>query len=278
MSKKLKNILLIVFIIILFIAISFTNGTNRKVTLIESIFSGMITLPQKGYVYAKNWILKDSDFFNTVEQLKVENAKLKEKNDELNAKLMNYEVIVSENNILKEHVNLIDSYPDYEVIAADIINESASNWEKVYTINRGAKDGVEPNMTVVAEDGLVGYIESVTNGTAKIISILDPGNTVSGRTTRTRDSVACKGNSSLMNENKVKLTKIPTDLVLVEGDKIETSGLGGRYPKGIPIGKVDHFNVKKNPIENEAVVKTFVDFNKLETVAIIREPSNKSGE
>ena len=129
MSKKLKNILLIVFIIILFIAISFTNGANRKITLIESIFSGLITLPQKGYVYAKNWIVKDSDFFNTVEQLKVENAKLKEKNDELNAKLMNYEVIVTENNILKEHVNLIDSYPDYEIIVADIINLNAVNNE-----------------------------------------------------------------------------------------------------------------------------------------------------
>ena len=57
----------------------------------------------------------------------------------------------------------------------------------------------------------------------------------------------------------------------IEGDKIETSGLGGRYSKGIPIGEVDQFVVKKNPIENEATVKTFVDFHKLETVAIIKE-------
>ena len=278
MNKKFKNILLIVFIIILFIGIGLTNGNNRKVTFVESVFSGLITLPQKGYIYLKNWVTKDNNFFDTVEHLKAENIKLKEENNELNAKLMNYEVIVSENTILKEHVNLINSYPDYQVIVADVINESASNWEKVYTINRGTKDGIEPNMTVIAEDGLVGYIDSVTNSTAKIISILDPGNTVSSRTTRTRDSVTCKGNSSLMNENKIKLTKIPTDLILVEGDKIETSGLGGRYPKGIPVGQVDKFNVKKNPIENEATVKTCVDFNKLETVAVIREEINKSGE
>lgn len=269
MNKRFKNIILICFIIGLLICIGFTNGENRKVTLVESVFSGIISLPQKGYTYLKSWVSKDAYFFSTIDELKEQNTKLKEENDELNAKLMNYEMLVSENDILKEHVNLTNSYPDYNVIVADVISESSSNWEKVYIINRGSKDGIMPDMSVVAEDGLVGYVESVTNSSAKIISILDPGNTVSSRTTRTRDSVTSKGNSSLMNNNEIKLTKIPTDLVLVEGDKIETSGLGGRYPKGIPIGEVTKFLVKKNPIENEAVVKTFVDFNKLETVAVI---------
>ena len=276
-KNKFKKFLFSVFVIFLFVCIAHTNGNARKVTLVESLCSGIITLPQKGFTYLKNWISKDADFFSLNDQLKEEVDKLKKENDELNAKLMNYEVLVSENSILKEHVNLIDSYPDYTVIAADIIGESTNNWEKVFLINRGEKDGIEPNMTVIAEDGLVGYISSVTNKTAKIISILDPGNTVSCRTTRTRDTVTCKGNSSLMNENKIKLTKIPTDLSLVEGDKIETSGLGGRYPKGIPIGEVTQFNVKKNPIENSAIVKTFVDFNKLETVAIIKT-EYRSGE
>ena len=276
MNKKFKVFILIGFIISLLICISYTNGENRKVTFVESIFSGVISLPQNGYIYLKNWITKDAKFFSTIDELKEQNAKLKEENDELNAKLMNYEVLVSENSILKEHVNLINSYPDYKVIVADIISESSSNWEKIFIINRGLKDGIKPDMSVVAENGLVGYIESVTESSAKIISILDPGNTVSSRTTRTRDSVISKGNSSLMNNNEIKLTKIPTDLVLVEGDKIETSGLGGRYPKGVPIGEVTKFLVKKNPIENEAVVKTFVDFNKLETVAVI--DANMEGE
>lgn len=228
-------------------------------------------MPQKGYIYAKNWISKDMDFFEQLDELQEENKVLKEKNEELNAKLMNYEVILSENLILKEHVNLTDSYPDYNAVVANVISESSSNWEEVFVIDRGERDGVKPDMVVVAEEGLVGYISSVTSNTAKVISILDPGNTVSSRTTRTRDSLTAKGNSALCDNNKMRLTKIPTDLTLVEGDRIETSGMGGRYPKGIPIGEVTEFNSKKNPIENEAVIKTYVDFNKLETVAIIIE-------
>lgn len=273
-GERLRKCMWVLFIIFVFIAIGFTNGNNRKVTIVESIISGAVTLPQKGFTYLKNWVTKDTDFFDQVDELKAENEKLQKENDELNAKLINYEVILSENSILKEHVNLTESYPDYSVIVADIISESASNWEEVLVINRGEKDGVKPDMVVVAEEGLVGYVESVTNTTAKIVTILDPGNTVSARTTRTRDSLTCKGNASLSDENKIKLTKIPTDLTLIEGDKIETSGLGGRYQKGIPIGDVIKFTTKKNPIENEAVVKTYVDFNKLETVAIIVEEVN----
>ena len=277
-ESKLKKIFVIIFIIIVFILIGFTNGNNRKVTVIETLISELITLPQKGYIYAKNWITKDMDFFKQVESLENENKELKEKNDELNAKLINYEVILSENSILKEHVNLTASYPDYNVVVADVISEAVSNWEEVILINRGEKDGIKPDMVVVAEEGLVGYVESVTSNTAKVVTILDPGATVSARTTRTRDSLTCKGKSSLSSENKIKVTKIPTGLTLVEGDRIETSGLGGKYQKGIPIGEIVKFTVKKNPVENEAVLKTYIDFNKLETVAIIVEEYKDANE
>lgn len=277
-ESKFKKFFVIVFIIVVFILIGFTNGNNRKVTVIESVLSELITLPQKGYTYAKNWITKDMDFFKQVKSLEEENKELKEKNDELNAKLINYEVILSENSILKEHVNLTASYPDYNVIVADVISEAVSNWEEVLLINRGEQDGLKPDMVVVAEEGLVGYVESVTSNTAKVVTILDPGVTVSARTTRTRDSLTCKGNSSLSDENKIKVTKIPTGLTLVEGDRLETSGLGGKYQKGIPIGEIVKFTSKKNPVENEAILKTYIDFNKLETVAIIVEEYKEVAE
>ena len=65
---------------------------------------------------------------------------------------------------------------------------------------------------------------------------------------------------------------------MVAGARIETSGLGGKYQKGIPIGEIVKFTVKKNPVENEAVLKTYIDFNKLETVAIIVEEYKDANE
>ena len=64
---------------------------------------------------------------------------------------------------------------------------------------------------------------------------------------------------------------IPTDADLVIGDLVETSGLGGIYPKGIPIGKITEIKNTKNITERYAIVETSVDFSKLETVLVITQ-------
>lgn len=270
-KSRFKTVLKIILIIALFACINYTNGENRKVTIFEEAISDIITAPQRIIVYVKNYFKEDGNiFFSNIETLKEENNKLKNENKNLKEKMLEYEVLLAENEVLKKHVKLADLYPNYSVIVADIIMDSGTSWDFTYTINKGSKDGIMPNMAVIAEEGLVGYIESVTNNTAKVVSILDAGNAISARVTRTRDAVISKGSISLAKNMQMRITNIPTGVTLVESDKIETSGLGGIYPKGILIGKIKSFKQKNNPIENEAIVESFVDFNKLETVAIIK--------
>ena len=182
---------------------------------------------------------------------------------------IDYEQVTAENDVMRSHLKLADRYKDYNLVVADIISDSAPNWEATYIINKGSKDGIKPGMTVITNEGLVGYVETVTNKTSKIISILDAGNSVSSRVSRTRDEIVCKGSVSSTEEQNLKIMNIPMGTVLIEGDKIETSGVGGIYPKGLSVGKIVEIVNKKNPIENEAIVKTSVDFNKLETVGVI---------
>lgn len=270
-KNRLKTIFKVLFIIALFVCINLTNGENRKVTVLEEIVSDLITLPQRLVVNVKNYFKEDGNiFFENIEDLKQKNEALVKENEELKEKSLEYEILLAENEVLKKHIKLSDLYPNYSVIVADIIMDSKMSWDYTYTINKGSKDGIEPNMAVIAEDGLVGYIESTTNNTAKIVSILDAGNSISGRVTRTRDTIIAKGSISLSENMQMRITNIPTGVTLVEGDKIETSGLGGIYPKGILIGKIKSFKQKNNPIENEAILESFVDFNKIETVAIIK--------
>lgn len=273
---RLKTFFKIILIIALFVCINYTNGFNRKVTLLEELISDLITAPQKIVVHIKNYIEEDNQYFASVEDLKKENDLLNEKIEEMQLKVLEYESLQAENGVLKRHIKLADLYPDYSVIVADIIVASNNNWEYTYVINRGSKHGIEPNMAVIAEGGLVGYVESVTNDTAKIVTILDAGNAISARIIRTRDTVISKGSLQLAENKQMRITNIPIGVSLVEGDKIETSGQGGIYPKGILIGKVESFEQKNNPVENEAVIESFVDFDKLETVAIIKV--NQSGD
>lgn len=273
-----KNFFKIIFIIILFVCIAMTNGKMRNVTLIESVLNDFIALPQRAYTYIKQYVTGNDLFFSEVENLKTENNELKEKVKNLEEKVADYEKVNAENQVLKSHVNLSDKYPDYNVVVADIISKSNTNWEAIYVINKGSNDGIKAGMTVIAEAGLFGYVETVTKNTSKIISVLDAGNSVSARVTRTRDEVVCKGSISLLDKQELKVINIPTGTVLVEGDKLETSGMGGIYPKGIGIGKVVEVLNKKNPIENEAILKMYVDFDKVETLAVIVTNDDESTE
>lgn len=273
-SNLLKKILIGIAVIILFLCIGLTNGKTRNVSAIESILSSIITIPQNGLKYLENWFAGNDIFFSDIEILKQENSELKKQNEQLKNKMIDYEILASENKTLKEQARITESYVDYTVVIANIISDSASNWDEIYVINKGSKDGIKPNMTVITTDGLVGYVESVSNNSSKIVSILDAGNSVSARSTRTRDSIICKGNISLKDEGKLKVTSIPIGVEFIEGDKIETSGMGGLYPKGLAIGEVESFVNKENPLENEAILKTYVDFNKLETVAVIISDEN----
>ncbi len=71
------------------------------------------------------------------------------------------------------------------------------------------------------------------------------------------------------SDNTLKLMYIPTDADIILEDTIETSGIGGIYPKGILIGKIKQIIDSKNITDRYAIVETAVDFSKLETVLVI---------
>lgn len=268
-GKWIKTVFSIIALIVLFTCISLTNSTPRKTLLLEGFISDVVSLPQRLYATAKAYVTSDDTYFSDMETLKKENEELKKKIEELEKMAIDYEQVTAENDVMRSHLKLADRYKDYNLVVADIISDSATNWEATYIINKGEKDGIKPGMTVITNEGLVGYIETVTKKTSKIISILDAGNSVSSRVSRTRDEIVCKGSVSSTEEQNLKIMNIPMGTVLIEGDKIETSGVGGIYPKGLAVGKIVEIVNKKNPIENEAIVKTNVDFNKLETVGVI---------
>ena len=122
-------------------------------------------------------------------------------------------------------------------------------------------------MAVIADEGLVGHVISVTGTTAKVQTLLDTSSAVSSLVGTTRDAVIVKGN--LDDNDMLRATYIPTDATILEGDKIETSGLGGIYPKGITIGTVKSIVDTKNLTNRYAVIEPAVDINKVETVLVI---------
>ena len=264
-NKKSSIVGILITIIILIILVIVTNNNSMHM---EGI-AGKIVMPiQNGLTYLKNKITGNNEFFIDIKNLRTENDELKQNNKELEQQLRELEIIKAENEMLKEYTNLTEKYSEYKTIPAYIINRDISNLSENIVINVGSNDGVEPNMCVISEKGLVGYVVSSTENTAKVQTIIDTSTNVSSIITTTRDSIVCKG--ILDSDTTIKATYIPIDATLAIGDTVETSGMGGIYPRGITIGTIKEIVNTKNIADRYAIVETAVDFAKLETVLVIK--------
>lgn len=269
MYKSNKNGILgiAITIAILIILVFISNINIEKFSYIENAVSSLVVPIQNGLTYLKNKISGNNTFFTDISKLKQENMNLKVKNSELEESLRELEMIKSENLTLKEELNLSEKYSEYTSKAAYVIDRDVSNYSSDIIINIGSKDGVEVNMTVIADKGLVGHVISVTDSTAKVQTIVDPASSVSCTISSSKDGIIVKG--TLEGKSQLKATYIPVDAELVQNDSVETSGLGGIYPKGIYVGTVKKVVNKHNITDRYALVETAVDFSKLDTVLVV---------
>ena len=223
---------------------------------------------QNGLTYLKNKVSGNSSFFTDINNLKAENTDLKNQNSKLEQSLRELENIKTENETLKEYLGLTEKYGEYKTVPGYVIDKDISNYSKTIVINIGKNDGIEEGMTVIADEGLVGHVISVTDSTSKIQTIIDTASSVSCLMSTSKDSIVCKG--TLESNSELKAMYISTDANLVQGDSVDTSGLGGVYPKGIHVGTIKSIVNTKNITDRYAMVETAVDFNNLNTVLVIK--------
>lgn len=267
-NKKNSVIGIIITILILIILVVVSNIKIEKWSGVSSVTSYVVLPVQNALTYLKNKVEGNDSFFIDVDNVKKENQELKQKNSDLERKLRELEIVKAENVTLKEYVNLTDKYSQYQTIPGYVIQRDISNYGRTIVINIGSNDGILPGMTVIADKGLVGTVISTTPTTAKIQTIIDTATTVSSAISTTRDSIVVRG--SLDSETTLKATHIPTDANVLEGDSVETSGIGGVFPKGIHIGTINKVINTKNITDRYAIIQTAVDFSKLETVLVIK--------
>ena len=169
-NKKSGILGIVITVIILVLIVIFSNGEQNS-NFLQNAANNLVMPIQNGLTFIKNKLSGNNAFFSDLDYLKDENKKLKEKNNELEQSLRELENIKTENQTLKEYMNLAEKYKEYKTIPGYVINKDISNYSKTMVINLGKKDGVEVNMTVIGNEGLVGHVVSVTDSTAKVQTI-----------------------------------------------------------------------------------------------------------
>lgn len=266
-NKKGGLLGIVITIVVLILIVIFSNR-EANTSFFENVANKLVMPIQNGLTYLKNRVSGNSTFFTDISNLKSENQDLKEKNSQLEQSLRELENIKTENETLKEYLGLTEKYGEYKIVPGYVIDKEISNYSKTIIINIGKNDGIEVNMTVIADEGLVGHVVSVTDNTAKVQTIVDTSSSISCLMSTNKDSIICKG--TLSSNSELKAMYIPTDANLVQGDSVDTSGLGGIYPKGIHVGSIKKIVSTKNITDRYALVETAVDFDKLNTVLVVK--------
>ena len=267
-NKKRRILGIVITIVILILLVIFTNSDGDN-SFIENLGTKLVMPIQNGFTFIRNQINEVTSDSSDINTLREENEKLVARNKELEKALKEIENIKTENETLKEYLGLTEKYSNYKTIPGDVINKDISNYSRTITLNIGSRDGVKKDMTVIAEEGLVGHVISVTENTAKVQTIIDPASSVSSMLSTTKESIICKG--TLEDKATLKAMYIPTEASVIQGDTIQTSGLGGLYPKGLQIGTIKKIVDTENLTDRYALVQVSVDFNKLNSVLVINQ-------
>lgn len=269
--KPFKNKLAVTIVVL---SVAFLGIIIFSVKSNSSIISsgvGSVISPLQKIIYNANDKLKESfDFFINFSKVKQENEELAAKNAELENKLIEYNRMKDENQTLREMFEYSEANENYNYLGCNIVGYSGGNISNGYVIDKGTNDGVKKDMIVITPQGLVGKITKAENSYSIVQTILNENIAVASMVESTRETTGVlQGVTDNKNKNLTMLSNIPINSEIKEGDVILTSGLGGMYPKEIRIGEVVSIEVDSVGIMKKAVVKPYVDFNKLEGLFVV---------
>jgi len=263
-------LLSVTFLILIGRSIGRTNATAVE----NGIGSGFNVV--QGALYSVTSNIKNSlGFVFHYSEVRQENESLKKRNAELEQQLVEYNTMSSENIRLRSMLNFKEANQNYDYMGCNVIGVSGSGYLDQFVIDRGSDDGIAKNMVAVTGEGLVGQVTYVSNKYSIVQTLANENLAVSAMVESTNEnSGILKGYKDSGSSLIAKIYYLPVDSALTQYDVILTSGLGGLYPKGIRIGTVLSVSEDKGRVMKTALVKPYVDLDKLQELFII-VPKNK---
>ncbi|HTH47828.1 MAG TPA: rod shape-determining protein MreC [Candidatus Limnocylindria bacterium] len=207
-------------------------------------------------------LLTKDTLIGEVERLRKENEQLRLANAQARDTL-------AENTRLRAALGWVPRAP-WKLRGTHVIGREPTTFWRVVTIDYGGRDGAQVNQPVLTSEGLVGRIRSVEPTQSKVALIGDPECGVSVIVSETRDNaVIQEARSAAVGDGFVVMRTLQNSPGILAGHSVITSGLGGVFPKGIPVGQVVDTRSMDSGLYTEARVKLAANLNRLEEVWVL---------
>lgn len=276
---RFQELLLIILVMASSVMLSLSSG--GFVVNFRQVGFTIFSTVEKG-IAAVTFYIKDT--VSAVQKLAV----LSKEYEILTEKLKDYEYmqrtntsIRKENARLKEQLGFAESIQQ-KTIPANIISRGADNLHSTIIIDKGSRDGIKKNMSVLSVQGgnvgIVGKVTSVGYSTSEIMPVYSIKCTISARVQNTRDIGLITGNGSEDISLSMKYIKKKVIGDLHFGDVIVTSGENGNYLKDIPLGTISKITVLDYDSSLDIEVTPIVNFSRLEYVIVVSSTEMKESD
>jgi rod shape-determining protein mreC len=272
MSKAQKTVIIVLVLVCILLAIL---SVNRDIPTAIENGVGTVSAPiQEANVNTINWFDRIKNYFSDKSNLIDENTKLKDDLMVARSELNRLKLVENENIELSELLAMQKRYTQFSTIGAQVIAKDPGNWYSNFVINKGSNSGLEKNMVVINQDGLVGKISECGYNYSKVVSIISDNDAVSAQSVRTGNIGYITANYKQEGYCRMQYSDENKDVLV--GDEFVTSHLSEIFPQGITIGYVRNLSADDNSLAKYATIEPAVNFSDLKYVLVINHNfSNK---
>ncbi|MGM0146121.1 rod shape-determining protein MreC [Enterococcus sp. AZ153] len=272
-----KNIIITLVIVIIVVTVLSVTAAQRanegKPNFFQSIVNDSVSFVDRTISAPVKWVQNGVDSVHHLFTTYSENERLKEKIDSYDEIAQKNKNMQKEIDALKSELDLSQTLTSYERVTANVITRSPDSWQDLLVVDKGSNDGIEVNMAVMAQKGLVGRVIEVNAASSKV-ELLTSSN-VSSNHFPVRVSSGNGESFGLLKNYDEKLqalvvTQLTGDSEIKEGDVVQTSGLGGNSPADLQIGTVIRTKPDSYGLDREVYVKPYADMYDLPVVTIIK--------
>ena len=240
------------------------RATSRLKLAISSLFLplfGLLNTAQQLPVTAADAVMPRRALLKEVGELQNENQQLR-------IQMVQAAATAQENDQLRALVGWQRQTP-WRLKLANVVMRDPANWWRTVQIDLGSRDGIRENLPVLTPDGLVGRVAAVGLTRSQVVLLGDPYCRVSALVENPAHDVGIIGAGRPIDTSLVELTYLSGNAVLKPGQNVVTSGEGGIYPRGIPIGQIVDSRTVEFGLYTEARVKLSVDLGALDQVWVL---------
>jgi rod shape-determining protein MreC len=240
------------------------RATSRLKLAVSSLFLplfGLLNTAQQLPVAAADAVLPRSALLKEVGQLQSENQQLR-------IQMMQAAATARENDQLRAQLGW-ERQVSWKLKFANVVMRDPANWWRTVQIDLGTRDGVRENLPVLTADGLVGRVSSVGFARSQVVLLGDPYCRVSALVENAAHDIGVISPGGPLDSSLVELTYLSGNAVLKPGQNVVTSGEGGIYPRGIPIGQIVDSQTVGFGLYTEARVKLSANLGALEQVWVL---------